>query len=195
MAIEPRNSGLNLAEWMRRMGIKGRDQPGVSLGDVQLVQVVGNSEGIVPPLNPPMGLAGGSFTPGGAAFFAAQIRSKAAGGIVILSMQVSRGTAVPWIFRVGAPLALTISQPGVVGNLSPDPVVSTVEVGEVAALNLGATNPGTVSAAAVYGGPLVGLVNLFVPAGQSFYLESSTVATANAFWILWREYQRAAPPP
>lgn len=182
--------GLNLGEWIRRLGEK---RPGWAPEYHDLIHPVGivhDASDLIPPLLPPMAFSGGGPFTGALGFTVLQFYSNAPGGSQIRFARVARASAGTIRFRVG--VRLVIDNPSALNiyNMGPSPVSGTVEFGNVALANLGVTDPGI--QVAVNQGVELPHDPLYVPPGSSLYVESSDLAALSAI-LCWHEFNLVIP--
>jgi hypothetical protein len=182
-----KSDGVNLHELTRRLGDRNLSPQPALVDAVVPVGVFFDGTALVPPLLPPTAFAGCNFVTTAGRFACFQFNSRNEGGSQIDRILVgSLLNAIDVTLQLrNAPSIFTASTVAPPQNVGQGPVLSTVDFGENAALQLGAGNLPTVT---IQIGSNVNLGSFFIPPGNSLFVEIQNVAAFLEFLIYWREY-------
>lgn len=176
--------GLNLGEWLRRLGVKRPGWAPEMVETVFPVHVVSDASALVPPLLPPAAFAGGTFVVALINFGVLQFQARAPGGAFIRLITASLNGDVSVRWRLQAAFqALVGSANPTIYNFGPTPVQSAVQIGEIAALvTTATTDPGRIGF-----DTLPWVDEFFIPSGQTLYIECVNAGLDLAWSVLWTE--------
>ena len=181
--------GLNLGEWIRRMGERRPGWSPIYLDGIQPVGIVHDASALVPPLLAPTGMVGSEPFSGPGGPSAWQFYSNAPGGSLVTYCRVGAPTATFMPFRVGPPLALTNPIDCEVFDMGPIPVLGRAQQSIQAGFLLSNLTP----AIAIPNNQAAELGEFYVPPGQTFFIEGSAVNLGIVVALFWREFVATVP--
>lgn len=180
----------NFSGWMNALGLKRADQPELIYG-VQPVVVMGDQSAQVSPILAPVAWEGGFAAAILARNTALSLSSKSGGGLFVRQVVVSSTAVTACRFRIveGPGETMLNLVATVVQNMAPDPVVSTVQFGTVAAA------PTSVfpSFEVLGSGDSILVDPFYVREGFTVELVIQTQNLSATMSILWEELPAAAP--
>jgi len=176
--------GLNLGDWLERLGVRRPGWAPEMLEAITPVHVVSDGSALVAPLLPATVLAGGNFAGAALTFTAFQLQSIASGGTFVRALRFTVPALTFYGFRIqAAPTVFPVFITPTRYNMGPVPGRSVLQIGQVAASTFSSTDPS---------GNVAGNVDVvlddvfFVPPGQTLYLEFGTNSQV-ALAVTWQE--------
>jgi len=179
----------NFSEWMNRLGLQRQAQPELIYG-VQPVVVMGDQSGLVSPILAPTAWMGGRRTGIAAVFGSGTLTSVSGGGTFVRQLWISGAGAVVRFQITTTPAAVSDTIASEVFDMAPDPTVSRLVVGTLAAQPFTTTVPAF---------DVVGTGNLFIAEpfylqpGTSFQIWQSVVNTDCAVSVLFEDLPATVP--